>query len=70
MEARNYRTLAAREPVIVPAVDAWRRSARRRGEARKAIALVTTGPFAVMGVLAFATGYCVAHPDDLQERKQ
>jgi|GEM_PF-1748855 len=45
VEARNYRTLASREPVVVlPEVAAWRRSAQTREQGRKAVALVTTGP--------------------------
>lgn len=58
MEAPNYRTLATSEPVVVPAVDAWRREAarRERGIAIRfarggGIALVTMGGvFVVQGL--------------------
>ena len=58
MEAPNYRTLATSEPVVLPAVEAWRREAarRERGIALRfarggGIALVTMGgAFVVQGL--------------------
>jgi hypothetical protein len=63
VEARNYRTLATREPVtVVPEVEAWRRKAGRDKRWRKAVAVLITAPFVVSGVMTLAVALAVAEP--------
>jgi len=62
VEAPNYRTLATSEPVVVPAVEAWRREVARREAGRKVRVTVTVVPVALCGVLVAAFGVSLGDP--------